>query len=68
MFEASMPRVGWSPKHGQPGPPAWVVSILNTDHGVVGSPLVLKATSIRDAVKVSLRKRMVANQVLVDGS
>src|SRR5579864_9770233 len=71
MFAASMPSLGWSPKHGQPalaGAPASVVSMRNTDQSVVGSPEVLNAMSSVDAVPASLMNRMEANQVLVAGS
>ena len=68
MFCPSMPSSGWSPKQGQPWPPGSVVLILKCVQVPRGSAACLTAISSRLAVNVSLRKRMLANQVCVAGS
>src|SRR4051812_25184347 len=69
-----MPSRGWSPKHGQPGRlgsplrPSKVASIWYSLHSPVGSRFGFTAMSMRPSVNVSLRNRITANHVCVDGS
>src|SRR5450631_4075076 len=60
-----MPMRGWSPKQGQPLPPACVVSIWYSVQRLVGSPLVLTAMSRWDEELSRAMKRISANQVFV---
>ena len=68
-FVWSMPILGWSPKHGHPFPcPSSVVSIEYSFQSPRGSLLCRTAISRELRVNLSLRNRMVANQVVVVGS
>src|SRR6516162_955638 len=64
----SIPILGWSPKQGQPFPVASVVSIAYSFHSPIGLAPCRTAISREPAVNVSLRNRMVANQVWVGRS
>src|SRR5262249_54048534 len=61
----SMPILGWSPKHGHPRPPGSVASIVNMFHSPSGSFACRTAMSKVPTVEVSLRNRIVENQVVV---
>src|SRR3982074_2657565 len=64
----SMPMRGWSPKHGHPLPPGWVVSMRYSVQMLVGSPVVFTALPWCECRLSLLMKRISANHVFVVGS